>query len=70
MLGNIADVRVGDKCDSLDALLMVPDETKVGDHRPETIPARECRGVDDEAGKIASCIDLGINRLRQFSEIS
>src|ERR1700733_8153302 len=48
---------------------MIPDEAKVGHHRAETVPARKCRGGDDEAGKIAACLDLGINRLCQFNEI-
>ena len=70
MLGDISDVRIGDDRYLLDALVMVPDETKVGDHRSETVPTREFRGVDDEAGKIARCLDLGVNRLGKFSEVA
>lgn len=69
MLGDISDVRIGDGRYLLDALVMVPDKTKVGDHRSETVPTREFRGVDDEAGKITRCLDLGVNRPGKFAEV-
>ena len=59
MLGDIPNMRVGDDRDFLNVLVVIPDEAKVGYHRTETVPARECRGVDNEAGKIASRLDLG-----------
>ena len=49
---------------------MVPDEAKVSDHSSETVPPRELRRVDDEAGKITLCLDLGVNRPGKFTEVA
>jgi hypothetical protein len=68
MLGDIPEVRVGYERDFLDVLVVIPDEAKVVDHRSETVPAGEFRGVDNEAGKIAPCLNLGIDRLRQLDK--
>src|ERR1700751_5178891 len=69
MLSDIPDMRVCDNRDFLDVLLMIPDEAKMGHHRSETVPARERRGVDNEVPKIASCLNLGVNRRCQLDEI-
>jgi hypothetical protein len=39
---------------------MISNESKVGDHRPKTVPSRELSGFDDEAGKVAGCLDLRV----------
>jgi hypothetical protein len=48
---------------------MFPNEAEVADHRPETVPAGERRGADNEAGKVAIGLDLGVYGLRELDEI-
>jgi hypothetical protein len=69
MLGEIAQVRVGDDRDLLHVLVVIADESDVGHHRPQTVPTRKVGHVDDEAGEVAVVLDLGVDGLGQFSEV-
>src|SRR6478735_4353964 len=69
MLCNISHVGVRYDSDSLYALVMISNEAKLVDHCPKTPPSREPRGFDDEASKAAGCLDVRVDRLRQFHKV-
>src|SRR6478735_8274603 len=69
MLGDISDVGVRYDSDSLYALVMIANEAKLVDHCPKTPPSREPRSLDDEARKAAGCLDVRVDRLREFDEV-
>src|SRR6478672_7430273 len=69
MLCDISQVGVRYDADFLDALVMISNEAKLVDHCPKTLPSRERRGFDDEAGKTAGCLDVRVDRLRQFHKV-
>jgi len=69
MFCDISQSGVRYESDSLYALVMIANEAKVGDHRPQTLPSGERRGVNDEAGKTAGCLDVWIDRLRELHKV-
>jgi hypothetical protein len=48
---------------------MIANEAKLVDHCPKTPPSRERRGFDDETGKTAGCLDVRVDRLRDFDKV-
>src|SRR6478752_4175828 len=48
---------------------MISNEAKLVDHCPKTPPSREPRSVDDEARKAAGCLDVRVDRLREFHKV-
>jgi hypothetical protein len=70
MLGEITEVRVGYDRDFLDMLVVIAHEPYVSHQRPEAVPTRKVRRVDDEAGKSAARLDFGINDFGKFSEVT
>ncbi len=70
MLCDISQVGVRYDCDSLDALVMISNEAKVVDHCPKTLPSGKRRGFEDEASKTAGCLDVRVDRLREFTKSS
>src|SRR6478752_5006740 len=69
MLCDISHVGVRDDSDSLYALVMIANEAKLVDHCPEALPSREPRSFDDEARKAAGCLDVRVDRLREFHKV-
>ena len=69
MLGDISQVGVRYDSDSLYALVTISNEAKLVDHCPKTPPSGERRGFDDETGKTAGCLDVRVDRLREFLEV-
>src|SRR6476660_6086978 len=69
MLCDISHVRVRHDSDSLYALVMISDKAKLVDHCPKTLPSGKRRGFDDETGKTAGCLDVRVDRLREFQEV-
>src|SRR4029077_15359070 len=69
MLCDISHMGVRDASDSLDALVMISNEAKLVDHCPKTPPSREPRSFDDEARKAAGCLDVRVDRLREFHKV-
>ena len=61
--------RVCDDGDLLYVLLMVSNKAKVADHRTKTVPPWKRWRIDDDAGQIAGCLDLWIDRFREFDEV-
>ena len=70
MLCDISQVGVRYDSDSLYALVMISNEAQVVDHCPKTLPSRERRGFEDETGKTAGCLDVRVDRLREFTKSS
>ena len=48
---------------------MISNESKLVDHCPKTLPSGEPRGFDDETGKTAGCLDVRVDRLREFHKV-
>src|SRR6476619_5902175 len=69
MLCNVSHVGVRYDSDSLYALVMISNEAKLVDHCPKTPPSREPRSFDDEARKAAGCLDVRVDRLREFHKV-
>src|SRR6478609_1638144 len=69
MLCHISQVGVRYDSDPLYALVMISNEAKLIDHCPKTSPSRERPGFDDETGKTAGCLDVRVDRLRQFHKV-
>src|SRR6476660_7419622 len=69
MLGDISDVGVRYDSDSLYALVMISNEAKLVDHCSKTPPSREPGSLDDEARKTAGCLDVRVDRLREFHKV-
>src|SRR3954468_281298 len=69
MLCDISEVGVRYDSDSLYALVMISNEAQVVDHCPKTLPSGERRGFDDETGKAAGCLDVRVDRLREFHKV-
>jgi hypothetical protein len=69
MLCDISEVGVRYDSDSLDALVMISNESKLVDHCPKTLSSGERRGFDDETGKTAACLDVRVDRLREFHKV-
>src|SRR6476661_9018968 len=70
MLGDIAQVGVRYDSDSLDALVMISNKAKLVDHCPESLPSRKRRSFDDEASQTTGCLDVRVDRLREFLKVS
>ena len=70
MLCDISQVGVRYDSDSLYALVMISNEAKLVDHCPKTPPSREPGSFDDEARKTAGCLDMWVDRLREFTKSS
>src|SRR6476620_4279732 len=69
MLCDISHVGVRYDSDSLDALVMIANEAKLVDHCPKTPPSRQPSSFDDHARKTAGCLDVRVDRLREFHEV-
>src|SRR4029079_11380166 len=69
MLCDISHVGVRYDSDSLDALVMIANEAKLVDHCPKTPPSRQPSSFDDQARKTAGCLDVRVDRLREFDEV-
>ena len=69
MLCDVSQVGVRYDSDSLYALVMISNKAKLVDHCPKTLPSRERRGFDDETGKTAGCLDVRVDRLREFHKV-
>src|SRR6476469_2878125 len=69
MLGDIAQVGVRYDSDSLDALVMISNKAKLVDHCPESLPSRKRRSFDDEASQTTGCLDVRVDRLREFLKV-
>src|SRR6476659_5095862 len=70
MLCNITHVGVRYDPDSLYAFVMVSNESKLVDHCPKTLPSGKRRDFDDETGKTAGCLNVRVDRLREFHKSS
>ena len=55
--------------DSLYALVMISNKAKLVDHCPKTLPSGKRRGFDDETGKTAGCLDVRVDRVREFHKV-
>lgn len=69
MLGDISQRRVCYDGDLLYVPLVISNKLEVADHRAKTLPARERWRIDDDACEIAGCLDLWIDRFREFDEV-
>src|SRR4029077_1436103 len=69
MLGDISQVGVRYDCDSLDPLVMSSNEAKLIDHCAKTLPSRKRRSFDDEASQTTGCLDVRVDRLREFHKV-
>jgi hypothetical protein len=48
---------------------MISNKAKLIDHCPKTLPSMEGRGFDDETGKTAGCLDVRVDRVREFHKV-
>jgi len=69
MLGDISKGGVRYDSHSLYSLVMISNKAKLIDHCPKTLPSMEGRGFDDETGKTAGCLDVRVDRVREFHKV-
>src|SRR5271166_423902 len=69
MLCDISQGGVRYDSDSLYALVMISNKAKLVDHCSKTLPSRERRGFDDETGQTTGCLDVRVDRLREFHKV-
>ena len=69
VLCNACHRRIRDDRNLFHVLVMVMDESQVGRHRPETVPPRKMRSIDDQAGEVAALLDLRVDGLGERGEI-
>src|SRR5271166_2727659 len=69
MLCDISQVGVRYDSDSLYALVMISNKAKLVDHCPKTLPSRKRRSFDDEASQTTGCLDVRVDRLREFLKV-